>query len=309
MRAAVRDSLVKSLGCPVRTSVPLASLTTLRVGGPAQILAEPRTVDELQKAIRVARSAQVPLFYLGLGSNIVVSDAGYDGIVIRAQEDLRRIQMTDHVISSGPAARLLDLTIFAAGQGLSGIESLSGIPGTVGGGLAMNAGAYGGEISDTLVEADVLFENGTIVTLKREQIGFGYRKAPALQNVVILQSRYALKPGNKQEIYHEMRRVWKLRRDKQPLNFPSAGSVFKRPPNEYAGRLIEAVNGKGTRVGGAMVSEKHAGIFVNTGGATAEDFAALVREIRRRVYERFGIMLEPEVRTVGFSEDPFAVAL
>jgi UDP-N-acetylmuramate dehydrogenase len=308
MRADKRDLLVRRLGCPLRTDVPLSPLTTLRVGGPARILAEPRDTTELSTAFEVLRAEQVPWLYLGLGSNIIVSDAGFDGVVIRAQQSLCRIKHSDSTLTAGPGARLLDLTIAAAALQLSGMEQLSGIPGTVGGGLAMNAGAYGAEISDTLREADVLLEDGGIVTFTKDKIGFGYRKAPALQNVIILESRYQLKTADKAAIYSEMRRVWKLRREKQPLNYPSAGSIFKRPAGDYAGRLIEQINGKGMRVGGAMVSEKHAGIFVNVGGATAADMIGLIRDVRRRVFENSGILLEPEVRTVGFTGDPFDLA-
>ena len=308
MNPAVRDRLLRRLPCPARAAERLAPHTSFRIGGPAEVFAQPRTAAELSEALRIARAEQVPVFYLGLGSNILVSDEGFDGMVIHAQEDLCRMRMQGSIVCSGPGARLLDLTVFVAVWGLSGMEPLSGIPGSVGGGLYMNAGAYGAEISDTLVEADVLLEDGSVQKLRRGDIRFGYRRAPELANVIILESRYNLKPADRQNIYGEMRRVWKLRRAKQPLDFPSAGSIFKRPPGDYAGRLIEAVGGKGARVGGAMVSPKHAGIFVNAGGATASDVAALVRDIRRRVYDEFHVLLEPEVKPVGFKEDPFAIA-
>jgi UDP-N-acetylmuramate dehydrogenase len=189
------------------------------------------------------------------------------------------------------------------------MEPLSGIPGTVGGGLYMNAGAYGGEISDTLIETDVITPEGEQRTVKKEEVGFGYRSAPRLQPMIILRSRYQLSQGEKQNIFGEMRRVWRLRRDKQPLDFPSAGSIFKRPPGYFAGKLIEDVDGKGLRIGGAMVSPKHAGIIINAGGATAADVSALIREIRRRVYEKFHVLLENEIKPVGFQEDPFAIEI
>ena len=308
MNPAVRDRLFRRLPCPASAGEPLAPHTTFRIGGPAELFAQPRTVAELTEALRVARDERIPVFYLGLGSNILVSDDGFDGVVIRAQGDLCRMHMAGNIVCSGPGARLLDLTGFVAAHGLSGMEALSGIPGSVGGGLYMNAGAYGAEIADTFVETDALSEDGRVQTLRRGDIRFGYRRAPELENVIILQSRYTLRLGDQQSIYAEMRRVWKLRRAKQPLDFPSAGSIFKRPPGDFAGRLIEAAGGKGARVGGAMVSPKHAGIFINVGGATATDVAALVRQIRRRVYEEFHILLEPEVKPVGFKEDPFAIA-
>ena len=309
MIPATRERLRRTIACPVKVLEPLAPLTTFQIGGSAQILAEVRTADELADLTRLLTAEQVPFFYLGLGSNILVSDDGFDGVVIRAGGELSHIGLADGFVTAGPGARLLDLTVFVASAGLSGMEQLCGIPGSVGGGLYMNAGAYGGEIADTLFDTEVLTADGARKTLSKEEIGFGYRSAPALQNVLILGSRYKLLNGEKSSIYGEMRRVWKLRREKQPLDFPSAGSMFKRPPGDYAGRLIEAVGGKGLRVGDAMVSPKHAGIFINAGHATAANVTALVREVRRRVYESFGIMLQTEVKPVGFQEDPFLIEI
>jgi UDP-N-acetylmuramate dehydrogenase len=307
MNLSQRDLAVRHIKCSFKLREPLAQHTTFRIGGPAEIFAEPSNVNQLLDLLRLIRAENLPHFYLGLGSNILVSDDGFDGVVIKARGDLCRIGVVGGQLFSGPGARLLDLTCFAARLHLSGMEPLCGIPGSVGGGLWMNAGAYGGEICQTVVEVDVVEEDITRKTLLNNEIGFAYRSAPALRNVVILESRYRLASGETKQIYGEMRRVWKLRRLKQPLAFPSAGSIFKRPPGDYAGRLIEAVKGKGTRIGGAMVSEKHAGIFVNVGGATADDVTSLVREIRRRVNGQFGIMLETEVKPVGFTKDPFLI--
>ncbi len=303
----VRDHLLKRLLCPAAAQAPLAPLTSFRIGGPAAILAQPRNHQELIALLRIVHSESLSCFYLGLGSNILVSDEGFDGVVIRVQGELTAIQMKGDVIHAGPGVRLLDLTAFAAARGLSGMEPLCGIPGSVGGGLYMNAGAYGGEIADTFLDADVLDGSGRIVTLAKDEIGFGYRSAPAFENAIILESRYRLQTGDRQNIYGEMRRVWKLRRAKQPLEFPSAGSVFKRPPGDYAGRLIEAVGAKGMQIGGAQISPKHAGFIVNVGGATAADVSQLIRQVRKQIYDRFGILLEPEVKAVGFAEDPFTI--
>jgi UDP-N-acetylmuramate dehydrogenase len=304
-----RSELLTRIPCPAREQVLLAPLTTFRIGGPAQILAEPRSEDELHELLRFIKAEQVSFFFLGHGSNLLISDNGFDGIVLRVRDDLCIIKMQDNVVCAEPGARLLDLTAFAAAHELTGMEPLSGIPGSVGGGLYMNAGAYGAEICDTLVEVDVLTPDLQKMTLCRDEIGFHYRSTPALQDKIILQSRYLLRLGDHQNIYREMRRVWKLRRAKQPLDLPSAGSVFKRPPGDFAGRLIEEVSGKGTRIGGAIVSPKHAGFIVNVGTATAADVTALVREIRSRVYERFHIILELEIKPVGFAGDPFAITL
>jgi UDP-N-acetylmuramate dehydrogenase len=309
VNSAQRERLLHNLSASVKISEPLAPYTSFRIGGPADLLIEVHTARELAELHQRIRDEQLPAFYLGHGSNILVSDAGFRGVVVRAVGELASISFQNGLLQAGPGARLLDLTLVAASHELTGLETLSGIPGSVGGGLYMNAGAYGGEISDTLADTDLLAADGRIVTLRKNEITFAYRSAPVLQDAWILHSRYALRPGNRDAIYREMRRVWKLRREKQPLEFPSAGSIFKRPPGDYAGRLIEAVGGKGARVGGAVVPSKHAGIFVNTGDATAADVAALVREIRRRVYNQFNILLETEVKTVGFPEDPFAIEI
>jgi UDP-N-acetylmuramate dehydrogenase len=309
MQPAQRSRLAALLPGTVRERAPLAPYTSFQIGGPAELLLTVETASELAAAMTILRAEAVPWFYLGHGSNILVSDDGFDGVVIRARGELADITLEGGAVQAGPAARLLDLTLFAAAHGLGGMEALSGIPGSVGGGLFMNAGAYGGEIADTVRDVDVLTAEGRVERLPKTAIGFGYRSAPALQDALILSSRYALPPAEKAAIYSEMRRVWKLRRAKQPLDFPSAGSIFKRPPNDFAGRLIEAVDGKGARIGGAMVPLKHAGIFINAGGATAADVTALIRDIRRRVFERFGILLETEVRPVGFAQDPFRIAL
>ncbi len=309
MNAELRSRILGHAPCRIRENVPLAGYTTFKIGGPAALFAEPTTVAELIALLRRIHEHNAPYFYLGLGSNILVSDQGIDGVVIKVHGSLCEIRRHGDVIEAGPGAQLLDLTTFAAVRELSGMEPLSGIPGSVGGGLFMNAGAYGGEISDTLSEVDALTESLDQITLRKDEVGFSYRSAPRLRSLIILHSRYRLSRGLKQSIFGEMRRVWRLRREKQPLDFPSAGSIFKRPPGDYAGRLIEAVGGKGFGIGGAMVSPKHAGIFINAGGATAEDVCNLVREIRRRVYMRFGIMLENEVMAIGFPEDPFAIAV
>jgi UDP-N-acetylmuramate dehydrogenase len=309
MNATQRSRIERLARCRIRADIPLAPLTSFQIGGPATLFAEPATMAELVELFRLIREEAAPHFYLGLGTNILVSDAGFDGVVIRARGELTGIRVAGDMLHAGPGARLLDLTAQAALQQLSGIELLSGIPGTVGGGLYMNAGAYGGEICDTFVSAEVLTPDLTVEPIDKAAAGFGYRSALAFHDVIVLNSCFRLVAGDRSRIFGEMRRVWKLRRSKQPLEFPSAGSIFKRPPNDFAGRLIEAVGGKGVRVGGAMVPEKHAGIFINTGGATAGEVCALIREIRSRVYREFKILLETEVLPVGFTEDPFAIAL
>lgn len=308
MQATVRDRLLKHAPCRMTADVILAPYTSFMIGGPAALFAEPSTITELRELLKLIRSEAIDAFYLGLGSNLLISDAGYDGIVIRSGGDLGQVTIKGNILESGPATKLLKLTTFAAYHEFSGLEPLSGIPGSVGGALWMNAGAYGGEICDRLLDVDVITPHDELITVQASEIGFGYRSAPLLEDKVVLHSRYQLTPGDKAAVYSEMRRVWQLRRAKQPLEYPSAGSVFKRPPGDYAGRLIEAVDGKGLRVGGAMVPHKHAGIFINYDHATADDVVRLIREIRQRVFDKFGILLENEVKPVGFKNDPFAIA-
>ncbi len=309
MNAALRQRLLQHIKSRVTEQEPLAPYTTFRIGGPAEMFVQPATIAEVVDVMRILREEGAPCFYLGLGSNLLVSDDGFAGVVIRAGGETETIEQRGDLVIAGPSAKLLKLTTFSGVRKLSGMEPLSGIPGSVGGGLYMNAGAYGGEISDTFVNADVLTPEGRLETVRKEEVGFGYRSAPLLQPMIILNSRYHLKPGDRESVFSEMRRVWRLRREKQPLDFPSAGSIFKRPPGYFAGKLIEDVQGRGLRIGGAQVSPKHAGFFINAGGATARDVAALVREIRRRVYDQFHVLLENEVKPVGFQEDPFAIEI
>lgn len=306
----MRDKLAKLsqyAPCAMRENIVLAPLTTFRVGGKADVLAEPSTENELLLLLQRLRELELPYFYLGLGSNILVSDQGFRGIVIRARNELANITRTNSILTAGPAARLLLLTTFAAQHSLSGLEPLSGIPGSVGGGLYMNAGAYGGEISDTLIDVRVIASDLKIVTLSKSDISFGYRSAPELRNCIVLSSRYSLQVSNQSDIFSAMRRVWHLRRQKQPIEFPSAGSIFKRPPGDFAGRLIEASGCKGMRIGGAIVPPKHAGIFVNDRAGSATEIASLIKSVRIRVSEQFHITLENEIIPIGFDADPFAV--
>ncbi len=299
--------LQKLRPCALRENVQLAPLTTFRAGGPADLLAEPASEGELVGLLRALRELEIPYFYLGLGSNVLISDTGLRGVVIRSHGVLSEISRSGDIVSSGPAARLLLLTTFAAAHSLSGLEPLSGIPGTVGGGLYMNAGAYGGEISDSLIDVRVLTPELEVITLTKRDISFSYRSAPELHNVIVLTSRYQLRQGDQAAIFAEMRKVWHLRREKQPVEFPSAGSIFKRPPGDYAGRLIEAAGCKGLRIGGAAVPLTHAGIFVNDRAGTATEIAALIQLVRHRVHDQFGVILENEVIPIGFDADPFAI--
>lgn len=299
--------LLKAAPCLIRENIPLAPLTTFRVGGLARLFAEPQTEQELRELMTRIADLGLSFFYLGLGSNLLVADEGFAGIVIRARGELCNIWYDGEYVSAGPGARLLLLTTFAAHHSLSGMEPLSGIPGSVGGGLYMNAGAYGGEISDTFVDVGVLTKDNRIELYRKNDIVFSYRKAPELQTVVVLTSRYKPAQGDAYKIVQEMRRVWMLRRDKQPIDFPSAGSIFKRPPGDFAGRLIEEAGCKGLRIGGAVVPHQHAGIFINDRAGTATDIATLIRTVRKRVFDKFDVLLETEILPIGFETDPFRI--
>ena len=297
----------KHCGDYVRENEPLGPRTTMRIGGPAKLFAEPRTLSELSELCKILQSENLDAFFLGFGSNILVSDEGVQGVVIHPRGDFSKIEFENGEIIAGPSARLLDLTIFAGNHGLSGLEQLSGIPGSVGGGLYMNAGAFRSAISDKLARLELLKHSGKITVLRRREINFGYRKAPELREGIILRSFYRLDSMPAAPIWAAMRNAWKLRRAKQPLDVPSAGSIFKRPKGDFSGRLIEAVEAKGLRIGDAAVSDKHANFFINAGHATAGDMAALIRKVRTLVFEKFDVRLEPEVKPVGFKENPFEI--
>jgi UDP-N-acetylmuramate dehydrogenase len=301
------QSVLRHCGAFVREKEPLGPWTTWRIGGAARLFARPTQLPELLQLFDILRAEQIPWVFLGLGSNVLVSDDGLAGVVIRPKGDFSAIHMENAEIVAGPTARLFDMTVFAARRGLSGIESLCGIPGSVGGGLFMNAGAFGGQISDRLKHLELLEPDGTTRTLEQAEVSFAYRTAPRLKEGIVLHSRFTLERKEPREIWGAMREVWNRRRRSQPLDMPSAGSVFKRPPGDFAGRLIEAVGVKGLRIGGAQVSTKHANFFLNVGGATAADIVALIRKVRHLVYDKFGVWLEPEVKPLGFSENPFEV--
>ena len=278
---------------------PMARHTTFRVGGPADVLFMPEGADQLIAALEAARSAGVPAYVIGNGSNLIVRDGGVRGLVIAIGEGMSEIARCGDTVEAQAGAALARVAAFAQSEGLAGLEFASGIPGTLGGGCAMNAGAYGGQLSDVLIDARVL-TGGAVRTLSREDMQMGYRTSlPLRTGGIVLSARFALTPGAPEAIAARMRELNARRRDKQPLNLPSAGSTFKRPEGHFAGALIEQAGLKGLSVGGAQVSQKHAGFIVNAGGATASDVLALIAEVQDAVQARSGIRLETEVRVLG----------
>lgn len=291
-------------GMKVTENVPMKDYTTLRVGGPAKVIAEVRRMEDVRETVKVCREAGLPVLVLGNGSNMLVSDAGFPGVVLLMKNNVfSGISVWDQVISVQAGALMSNLAKTACENGLTGLECVSGIPGTVGGGLFMNAGAYGGELGSCVQSVTVLLENGEMAVYSREEMRFSYRHSrPMEENSVVLGAEFLPERGDREEIAEKMRELNARRRDKQPLEYPSAGSFFKRPEGYFAGALIEKCGLKGTRVGGAAVSEKHAGFLINLGGATAKDFADLSLLVSGRVFDAFGVRLEPEVRFIGGNE-------
>ena len=246
-----------------------------------------------------AKTAGVPVMVIGNGSNLLVRDGGIRGLVILLGEGMAAVARAENVITAWAGASLARVAAYAQASGLSGLEFASGIPGTLGGGCAMNAGAYGGQLSDVLIDAQVYLD-GELRTLTRDEMQMGYRTTlPLRRGGVVLSARFALQPDDPEAISARMRELNARRREKQPLNYPSAGSTFKRPEGYFAGALIEAAGLKGRSVNGARVSEKHAGFIVKPGEATAADIIELIRIVQDEVMAHAGVALEPEVRIIG----------
>ena len=286
-------------GFEVLRNAPMREYTTLRLGGPADWLAFPRNRGEIDALIREAGSADMPVTVIGHGSNLLVLDGGIRGLVIRVEKNMREIRIEGNRLTAEAGAMLISAAQAAAAAGLSGLEFAGGIPGTVGGGVTMNAGAYGGEISQVIACAECLRQDGTVIRLGREALGLGYRHSAVMdQGLIVTEAAFDLIPGEKEEIRRTMAELNARRAEKQPLDLPSAGSTFKRPEGAFAAALIDQCGLKGYSVGGARVSEKHAGFLINT-GESSEDFLTLMRQVQRIVAERAGILLEPEIRIVG----------
>ena len=283
---------------PFCTEEPLSRHTSFRIGGPAEVMAFPRTVGELSTLFCTAREAGIVPIILGAGSNVLAPDEGKRGLVICTRDclcSLRKLDDTAICVSAG--VLMSKAAVFARDQGLSGMEFAHGIPGTVGGGIYMNAGAYGGELCQIAEKTAFMNFNGEITEYVGQAQGFGYRtSAFQAMDGLILETIFRLTPGNVEEISAKMQELAARRRASQPLDMPSAGSTFKRPQGGYAAALIEGAGLKGQGVGGAQVSQKHAGFVVNTGNATEKDVLDTIEMIQARVYASSGILLEPEVK-------------
>lgn len=296
------DALTEVLGkeC-VFVQEPMAKHTTFRVGGPADYFFAPSTADGIKAALDYCKQEKIPHYIIGNGSNLLVSDQGYRGAVIQIFRNLSKVQVEkDTMIRAQAGASMAVVAKLALNSGLTGMECLSGIPGTIGGAVTMNAGAYGGEIKDVLVEVTVVDDQGQIVTIPAEKLELGYRTSViAKKQYVVLEAVLSLKKGDQDQILARMNELKEQRVSKQPLEYPSAGSTFKRPEGYFAGKLIQDAGLAGYTVGGAQVSEKHCGFVVNVGGATAGDIYRLICDVQDKVWEKDHVLLEPEVKMLG----------
>jgi UDP-N-acetylmuramate dehydrogenase len=287
----------------VVTDKPLAPYTSYRIGGPTAIWVEPRSEEGVQRVLETVHAADAPLFVLGRGTNLLVSDQGWNGVTLHLGENLSGVRFFGAQAEVRAGTLLMDLIRAAVERGLGGMEPMAGIPGGVGGGLRMNAGAFGREIEAVTLEVAGFTADGRPWRCTRQDLRFGYRHAPQLESVIITSAGFRFQPEPPPLLRTRVDDILALRASKQPLEHPSCGSVFKRPPGYYAGALIEAAGLKGARVGGAQVSHKHAGFILNVAQASATDVYRLIRRIEERVFERFGIRLEREVQLLGdFSE-------
>ncbi len=279
---------------------PMKKHTTFRVGGPTDYFIVPKTTEEVQEAVALCKEMSLPYYILGNGSNLLVSDAGYRGVVIQIYKEMGSIQVQGEQIRAQAGALLSKIGSIALAESLTGFEFAAGIPGCVGGAVVMNAGAYGGEMKDILETVTVLTPEGEVLTLKNEELELGYRTSIiAKRDYIVLEAVFKLQKGNQQDIKACMDDLRMKRTTKQPLEYPSAGSTFKRPEGYFAGKLIEDAGLRGFTVGGAQVSEKHCGFVINKGEATAQDIWNLMQQVSQIVWDKFGVKLEPEVKRLG----------
>lgn len=295
----------RAAGCTVTERAPMAQVTTLRVGGPADALITIPDADTAATLIALCKQEGIPFFWLGNGSNLLVGDRGIRGAVLRLDPKAAKVTLTDDTTLCCDAGMTLQrLCLFARDNSLTGLEFAYGIPGTVGGAVYMNAGAYGGEMAQVVVSTDCVARDGERFSLTAEELTLGYRHSslmdyPAEETPIVVGVTLSLQAGDREAIAARMKELIAKRQEKQPLEYPSAGSFFKRPTGYFAGALIEEAGLKGYRVGDAQVSEKHAGFVVNRGKATARDLCQLCTDVQTVVREKAGVRLEPEVRFVG----------
>lgn len=284
----------------IKLNEPMEKHTTFRIGGPADYFVTPNTKEQIQAVISCCRKYSMPYYIIGNGSNLLVSDNGYRGVVIQIYKSMNKIEVGENCITAQAGALLSAIAAKALENRLHGFEFAAGIPGTLGGACVMNAGAYGGEMKHVLKEVTVLNRQGEALTIPGDFLEMGYRTSIiAKKDYIVLEAVIELESGDEQEIKALMDELKEKRVTKQPLEFPSAGSTFKRPEGYFAGKLIQDSDLRGFTVGGAQVSEKHCGFVINKDHATAADVDELMRQVSERVHEKFGVALEPEVKRLG----------
>ncbi|MBR1524516.1 MAG: UDP-N-acetylmuramate dehydrogenase [Lachnospiraceae bacterium] len=284
----------------VKKSVPMSEHTTFRTGGPADYYVIPKDRETFLQLIRYMKQSEREYFILGKGSNILVGDKGYRGTVVDTSEALKDVVIEEEMITAGAGAYLAAVANMAADASLTGMEFASGIPGSIGGAVFMNAGAYGGEMSMIVSSVEVIEPSGEVINILGSEMGFGYRTSVAQrEGFAVISAELRLQKGSREEIYAKIKDLGMQRAKKQPLDFPSAGSTFKRPEGYFAAKLITDTGLSGLTIGGARVSPKHNGFIINLGNATSADILDLIEEVRERVKAKFGVELEPEVRIIG----------
>lgn len=279
---------------------PMSRHTTFQIGGPADLFVIPEDIDEAREVIGLCREAEVPYFLLGMGSDLLVSDEGYRGVIVNFSGGLTNVSVDGESMTCQAGVTLKEAAEMSCELGLSGLEFASGIPGSVGGAVFMNAGAYGGQISDVLESAFCLMPDGSTETIGVDDLALGYRQSRVKDDgLVVLSATFSLREDDPAKIRETIEELGRRREEKQPLEYPSAGSTFKRPEGYFAGKLISDAGLQGYQVGGAAVSTKHAGFVVNLGGATAADVKAVISHVQDEVKKSSGVQLEPEVRFLG----------
>lgn len=301
MKKEIREKFCELLGKDkVLFEEPMSSHTTFRIGGPAEVFLMPESYEQIRSALALCREEGVPYFVLGNGSNLLVSDSGYRGVIIQMDRNMGDIELKGTEIRACAGALLSSVAAAARKSSLTGFEFAGGIPGTLGGAVVMNAGAYGGEMKDVLREVTVMTKEGDIRVIPSDRLELGYRTSIIKKTgYLVLEAVISLEKGDPQAIQEKTKELASKRTEKQPLDYPSAGSTFKRPEGYFAGKLIMDSGLRGFRVGGAQVSEKHCGFVINTGGATAKDVKELMDHVIRTVKENYNITLEPEVKFLG----------
>lgn len=283
---------------------PMSAHTTFRIGGPADYFVVPEDAASLGRGVALCRAEGVDYFITGNGSNLLVGDGGYRGVVFHICHTMDDVAYeekgTELLVEAGAGVMLSSLARQVSSKGYTGFEYATGIPGTLGGGVTMNAGAYGGEISDNLLWAELMDETGAVLRLERDRLKLSYRHSVMMeQSLVVLRAGFSFTKGDAMAITQKVAELSRSRKEKQPLEYPSAGSTFKRPEGYFAGKLIQDCGLKGFRVGDAMVSEKHSGFVINVGHATAADVMTLIRHVQQEVNRQFCVRIEPEVRMIG----------